>query len=354
MHGGRVTFAPSAPARCPRDEVELDDRLSEPTPGVLQTVAALPGDVLILGAGGKMGPTMARMLRRAADLSSGTRRVIAVSRFSSTPVAETLASHGVEVVRADLSDPARIASLPSAPNVIYMAGQKFGTSSAPGITWMTNTVIPTLVSRRFPASRIVAFSTGNVYPLVPVDSAGSRETDALAPTGEYAWTCVGRERLLRHVSEAQGTPMALIRLNYAVDLRYGVLVDIALRVRTGEPVDVTMGFVNVIWQGDAVAQAIEALRHVAAPPLAVNVTGPERLRVQEIAAAFGRRFGRAPVLTGTESPDALLSNTSLARSLFGAPRVSAERLVDWVADWIGQGGRVLGKSTGFEQREGRF
>ena len=309
---------------------------------------------MVLGAGGKMGPSLVTMIRRAADTIADGRAVTAVSRFSSADVANRLELDGVRVIRAELGDRAAVAGLPDAPNVIYMAGQKFGTRDLPSLTWAVNTLVPAMVAERYAASRIVAFSTGNVYPLTPAASHGSREGDALTPIGEYANSCVGRERVLEHVSRTRGTPMAIVRLNYAVDLRYGVLVDIAHRVAAGEPVRVDMGYVNVIWQGDANAQAIRALTLATSPPFAINVTGPERLSVRETAIRLGSLLGTAARLEGSEAPDALLSDTSLAQSLFGPPTVSADVLIDWVASWVARGGTRLDKATKFEVRDGRF
>ena len=338
----------------PRNEAELDEALSLPSPGVIRALQECPGDVVVLGAGGKMGPTVARMVRRAADESGPNRKVLAVSRFTTGPLAEQLSEDGIEVVRADLTDWASLASLPETPNVIFLAGQKFGTRALPATTWVTNTVVPALVADRFRASRIVALSTGNVYPLTPVRSGGSREDDAPGPVGEYAWSCLGRERVLEHASRTRGTPMAIVRLNYAVDLRYGVLVDLALKVVSGTPIDLSMGFVNVIWQRDAAAYVIQCLAQAAVPPFVVNVAGPEILPVREVAHEFGRLLGREPVFQGVEAEDALLSNTGRAQSLWGPPVLPASRLTSWVADWISHGGVTLGKPTHFEQREGSF
>lgn len=338
----------------PRTESALEELLSRPTSGVIHALEACPGDVAILGAGGKMGPSVARMVRRAADQAGEPRRVLAVSRFSSGPLADQLAESGIDVVRADLTDWASLASLPETPNVIFLAGQKFGTRALPSTTWVTNTVVPALVADRFRASRIVALSTGNIYPLTAVRRGGSREDDAPGPIGEYAWSCLGRERVLEHASRTRGTPMTIVRLNYAVDLRYGVLVDLALKVLNGAPVDVRMGAVNVIWQGDAAAQVIQCLREASIPPFIVNVAGSEVLSVRNIAHEFGRLFVRDPVFTGSEAGDALLSNTTKAQSLWGPPSVSASRLIGWVADWVMQGGVTLGRPTHFEQREGSF
>jgi uncharacterized protein YbjT (DUF2867 family) len=294
------------------------------------------------------------MLRRASDSVGDGRTITAVSRFSSGDVAEQLERRGVRVVRADLGDRDAIARLPDAPNAIYMAGQKFGTRDLPSRTWAVNTLVPAMVAQRYARSRIVALSTGNVYPLTPATGRGSRESDALTPIGEYANSCVGRERVLEHVSRTHATPMAIIRLNYAVDLRYGVLVDIAHHILGGEPVRLDMGYVNVIWQGDANAQAIRSLPLAESPPIAINVTGPERLSVRATATRLGELLGRAPQFEGTEAPDALLSDTTLAQSLFGPPTVPADTLIEWVANWVARGGTRLGKATKFEVRDGRF
>jgi nucleoside-diphosphate-sugar epimerase len=338
----------------PLDDDDLEDALSRPTAEVVDALRQSPGDVIVLGAGGKMGPSLTTMIRRAADALEDGRTVSAVSRFSSTSAATRLERAGVHVLRAELGDRSAIANLPDAPNVIYMAGQKFGTRELPSLTWAVNTLVPAAVAERYARSRIVAFSTGNVYPMSPATSGGSRESDPLTPVGEYANSCVGRERVLEHVSRTYGTPIAIVRLNYAVDLRYGVLVDIAHRIQAGEPVRVDMGYVNVIWQGDANAQAIRALPLAASPPFAINVTGAERLSVRETAIRLGKLIGVAPRIEGAEAPDALLSDTTLARSLFGAPTVSTDLLIEWVASWVARGGTRLAKATKFEVRDGRF
>jgi nucleoside-diphosphate-sugar epimerase len=346
---------PAGADAAPRDEEELEERLSRPRPGVTGALASVPGDILVLGAGGKMGPSLAAMARRTVRALGEDRRVIAVSRWSDPVARDRLAAMGVEVLAADLGDRAALAALPDAPNVVYMAGQKFGTTDDPARTWHMNAVVPAMVAERFAASRVVAFSTGNVYPLVRADSPGAREDHALTPVGEYANSCVARERVLEHVARTRGMPLALVRLSYAVDLRYGVLVDIASRVLAGEPVPLAMGWANVIWQGDANAQALHCLALAAAPaPFVANVTGPERLSVREAATWLGERLGRAPVFAGTEGPDALLSDTTRARSHFGEPEVDARTLLAWVADWAARGGRRLGKPTHFEVRDGRY
>ncbi|MDQ6886525.1 MAG: NAD(P)-dependent oxidoreductase [Gemmatimonadota bacterium] len=308
----------------------------------------------MLGASGKMGPTLARMARRALDEAASSYRVIAVSRFSSGTAERSLGDSHVETIRCDLADRHAVSCLPDAPNVIFMAGQKFGTSGSPATTWGMNTIVPAIVAERYARARIVAFSTGNVYPLTSVAAGGSRESDPLGPTGDYAMSCVGRERVLEYLSVRQGTPVAIVRLNYAVDLRYGVLVDIARKVFHGEPVDLRMGHANVIWQGDANARAIECLAHAASPPFIINITGPETLSIRETATRFGELFGKPARLEGVESSDALLSNAGRSIALLGAPTVSLDQLVHMVAGWLIGGGRLLGKPTHFETRDGAF
>ena len=342
--------------RAPASVEELEDRLSEPGEAAIAALRDCPGDVIVLGAGGKMGPTLARMVERAARIADGSMRrsVFAVSRFSSDPAKLALGYAGVRTIRCNLLDLDAVEKLPDAPNVIFMAGQKFGTKDSPARTWMLNGAVPALCARRFRSSRIVAFSTGNVYPLVPAASGGATETTPTEPVGDYAASCVVRERIFGIAAKAWHTRVAIMRLNYAVDLRYGVLTDIAVRVFRGEPVDVTMGWVNVIWQGDANRAAIEMLPFAASPPLLLNVSGGETLSVREIAAQLGRRLGRTPEFTGTEAPDALLSDTGRFRSLLHPPRVPIETLLDWVADWVRRGQPLLNKPTHFETRSGAF
>lgn len=333
---------------------ELDAALAEPSARTIQALASCPGDLLVLGAGGKMGPTLARMARRALDAVRPKARVIAVSRFSQSGAEHRLRAASVETISCDLTDRAAVDTLPDAPNVIFMAGQKFGTSDAPGATWMMNAVVPSIVAERYRKSRIVAFSTGNVYPFVPVDSGGSVEDDELAPVGEYAASCLARERILTYHSNRSLTPMAIVRLNYAVELRYGVLVDIARRVWDREPVNVRMGYVNVIWQGDACARAIECLPHTSSPPLILNVTGAQTLSTRSIAEYFGNVLGRPAVIEGTEDEDALLSNAGRMVELMGEPAVTTGQMMVWIADWIQRGRPLLDKPTHFEERGGKF
>jgi nucleoside-diphosphate-sugar epimerase len=356
----------------PIDEGALDDLLSMPSVGTESTLEQCGGEVIVLGAGGTMGPTLARLVRRALDglaaserdddgdhadppaAPSARRRVIAVSRFSSSAAESALRAAGVETIACDLTDRDAVARLPDAANVIFMAGQKFGTTSAPGETWMMNTVVPAFCADRYRGSRIVAFSTGNVYPLTPVTSGGSREGDAPSPVGEYASSCLGRERVFEHYATRHGTRVAVVRLNYAVDLRYGVLTDIALKVWSGEPVDVTMGYVNVIWQGDANRLAIDCLAHASTPPFVVNVTGSRVLSVRAVAERFGKLLGRVAIVTGAEAPDALLSDTTRMCDVLGEATSPVWWMMLRTADWIRGGGRLLGKPTKFERRDGQF
>jgi nucleoside-diphosphate-sugar epimerase len=332
-------------------ESELDDLLSTPRAETNAALARCPGDVVVLGAGGKMGPTLARMVRRA---STDGRRVIAVSRWSSRAAERALNDAGVETASCDLLDRAAVAALPDAPNVIFMAGQKFGTTGAPALTWGMNTLVPANCADRYRDSRIVAFSTGNVYPLTPIGLGGSRESDQPSPVGEYAASCLGRERVFELYADRYGTRVAIVRLNYAIDLRYGVLVDLALRVWRDEEVPVAMGYVNVIWQDDANRIAIECLPHASSPPFVVNVTGAEMLSVRQLAERFGERFEKAVRFTGSEGGDALLSNTTRLRETFAPPAVTIDEMIERVADWVSHDGPLLGKPTKFEARDGKF
>ncbi len=335
------------------DEAELEDVLSRPAPADVAAMADLRGDVLVLGVAGKMGPSLARLARRASDEAGVRRRVMGVARFSAPGAREALERAGVETIACDLLDRAAVARLPEAPNVVYMVGQKFGTTGDEAGTWATNVWAAGLAAERFQASRIVAFSTGNVYPLTPVASGGPGEGDAVGPVGEYAQSALGRERVLEWWSRRRGTPMAILRLNYAIEPRYGVLRDIAERVRAREPVDLAMGRVNVIWQRDANAIALRSFAHVASPPLVLNVTGAATLSVRALAERFGERFGVAPLFNGTERDTALLSNASRCRDLFGEG-MPPEEMVERVAAWMEAGGRGLGRPTHFGERQGRF
>jgi nucleoside-diphosphate-sugar epimerase len=335
-------------------EEQLDELLSRPSEADVAFMAGLGGDVAVLGAGGKMGPSLARRLRRATDAAGRPRRVAAVSRFSSADLARALADDGVEPLSCDLLDPAAVDRLPPFENVLFLAGMKFGASERPDVTWALNTLVPAHVARRYGGSRTVAFSTGNVYPLVPPATGGCSETDATGPVGEYAQSCLGRERVFEHFSRSLGTPVLLFRLFYAVDLRYGVLVDVARKVLAGEAIDLGVAHFNAIWQGDANSYALRSLGLCASPPRTLNVTGPEVLSVRSVAAFFGRWFSREPRFQGEEGTTALLGRTELCASLLGAPEVGLERLLEWTARWVESGGRSLGKPTRYERADGRF
>jgi nucleoside-diphosphate-sugar epimerase len=338
----------------PASEEELEDALSRPPDWLVKRQRGLEGDILVLGAGGKMGPTMARMARRAADLAGLSRRVIAVSRFSDAAARTRLEAYGVETIACDLLEEEALASLPDAPNVIYLAGMKFGTSGNEALTWAMNTWLPGLVCRRWRHSRVVALSTGNVYGLVSADSGGSLETDTPEPVGEYAMSCLGRERMFQHFSERLGIPTALVRLNYAAEPRYGVLADIARKVWGKHPVDVTMGRFNTIWQGDANAMILGLLGEARVPAEIYNLTGANSLSTREIAEVFGREFGKPVTFTGRESTTALLSDSRKIHEIFGEPQVGVRQMLERICDWIANGGGDHGKPTHFEVRDGKF
>jgi nucleoside-diphosphate-sugar epimerase len=343
-----VSAEASWPGRLASED-ELEETLSRPTAADVEAARALDGDVLLLGAAGKMGPSLAHRIARALRSAGSRWRVIAVSRFSEQAARVQLEQWGVETIACDLLADGALDGLPDAPNVIYMAARKFGATGQPALTWATNAMLPALAAKRFAASRIVAFSTGNVYPFVPVESGGATEQTPVDPVGEYGWSALARERMFEFGASTRGTRVALLRLNYAVEPRYGVLVDLAERVRRGQPVDLAMGFVNVIWQGYANSVAFRALAHCANPPLVLNLTGAETLSVRELATAFG-----TPVFQGKEAPTALLSNASLCHRLFGPPQPGVDTLIRWTSDWLNHGGRLLRKPTKFEVRSGRF
>jgi nucleoside-diphosphate-sugar epimerase len=329
---------------------ELEAFLSRPTLDLTTDLARVDGDILVLGAGGKMGPTLARLARNAAP----ERRVIAVARFSTAGLQESLAAHGVETIAADLLDRSALERLPRVRNVIFMAGRKFGAAGNQSLTWAMNVYLPGIIAEAFRESRIVAFSTGNVYSFVEVASRGATEDTPLTPPGEYANSCIGRERIFEHFSRELGTPGRLFRLNYAIDLRYGVLSDVAVKVRDGQPVDVTMGHVNVIWQGDANAAALRCLAHCTVPTSPINVSGPETVSIRWLAHELAMRLGRTAQVVGTEAATAWLIDTAAATKLFGQPSVPLARMIDWTADWIGRDMPMLNKPTRFEVRDGAY
>jgi nucleoside-diphosphate-sugar epimerase len=333
---------------------QLNELLTEPSEALIADLGSLPGDLLIVGASGKMGPTLAVLAKRAFAAADPGRRVFAAARFSDPIARAELERNGVEVVAADLHDQSAVSSLPDASNIVFMVGQKFGTTGQESLTWMTNVVLAQRIAERFPSSRIVSFSSGNIYPFLPPGSGGADESVPPQPIGEYAQSCLARERIFEHAAQTHGTPVTIFRLNYAIDLRYGVLLDIASSVYRREPVDLTMGSVNVIWQGDACEVALRALTIADAPPAVVNVTGPETASVRWIARMFGDRFGIEPELIGTEAPASLLSNAAKSFSLFGYPKVSLLTMIDWIADWVRNGGVTINKPTHFQSRNGQF
>jgi nucleoside-diphosphate-sugar epimerase len=333
------------------DVEELEEFMTRPTPQLVSDLERAHGDILVLGVGGKMGPTLARMAKRAAP----GKRVIGVARFSEKGLKEKLEDSGIECISCDLLERAALERLPRAQNVVFMAGHKFGAAGDPSFTWAMNVAVPFAVAEAFRESRIVAFSTACVYPYVAVTTAGATEnTPTTPPAGDYANSCVGREQAFRYGSQRYGTPGRLVRLEYAIDMRYGVLHDVAAKVFAGEPVDVTMGHVNLIWQGDANELALRLLAHCTTPTSALNVSGPQVVSVRSLAQEFGKRFGKQPVLSGQESKTAWLIDCAQARKLFGAPRVPLEAMIDWQADWIARSQPSLGKPTHFETRDGKY
>jgi nucleoside-diphosphate-sugar epimerase len=332
------------------DIAELDDLLCRPSQALIDDFEKIDGDIMILGVAGKMGPTLAGLAKAALP----GRRIIGVARFSDASVKTWLEARGIETLNCDLLDQAAIAALPKVKNIVFMAGRKFGAEGDLSLTWAMNAHVPALVAQAFPQSRIVAFSTGCVYPFVPVDGKGADENLAPNPPGEYAQSCVGRERMFEYFSRKFQTPGRLFRLNYAIDMRYGVLHDIATKILQGKPIDVSLGHVNFIWQGDASSQALRCLAHCDTPTSPINVSGREILAVRELAAKFGALLKREPVITGTEQPTAWLTDTSQATKLFGLPIVDTDRLIAWTADWVARAMPSLGKPTKYEVRDGRY
>ncbi|GAA4288044.1 NAD-dependent epimerase/dehydratase family protein [Georgenia daeguensis] len=349
-----MTTTTTTTALPPADEAALDDLLSLPAPGVGEALSAAGGDVVLLGAGGKIGPTMARMARRALDGVGSDARVIAVSRFSDAAVADQLRAEGIEVRAADLSEPGSYRDLPDAAAMFYLAAMKFGTTGQEHRTWWSNAAMPAMVADRYRGVPSVVYSTGNVYPLSPLTRGGSLEADAPAPVGEYAQSCLARERIFTNAAHTWGTPTTIFRLNYACELRYGVVADIAVKIAAGEPVDVTMPAVNVAWQGDVNAWALRSLELAAVPPHVLNATGPETVSVRRLATWLAEDMGAEVTLVGEESADALLNDAAECHERYGYPTVPLRRLVRWVGQWVADGGRQLGKATKFQQREGKY
>lgn len=350
----RLSKAAADPMKNIQSDEELTRQLTTPSPTDIDFARRLRGDVMILGAGGKMGPTLAHRLRLAIEAAGATQRVFAVSRFESSPARAELDRAGVETIASDLLDQDNVQALPQVENVYFLAGRKFGSSADPEITWAMNTLVPAWVAQHFRASRIVAFSTGNIYPFVAPESGGSVETDAPAPLGEYAQSCLGRERVFEFYSKKFQTPCLLFRLNYAIDLRYGVLVDIARKVFEGKPVDLSVPAVNVLWQGDANSYALRSLELCESPARILNVTGPETLSVLRSAQYFATRFNRPLQTSGEPGRSALLNNAGACHAALGYPAMTAHELMEAVAGWVETGGASLNKETKFQITDGNF
>jgi len=333
---------------------DLERKLAQPSPALVEDMARLEGDILVLGVGGKMGPSLAKLAKNAIVAAGGKQKVIGAARFSTKSLVDELEQAGVETIVCDVTSESDLAALPEVPNVIFMVGMKFGTTGNEHLTWLMNSYVPGRVAERFRRSSIVVFSSGNVYPLTPVHLGGASEENEVGPVGEYAQSVLGRERVFTAFSHKYKTPMLLFRLMYAIDLRYGILLEVAEAVRDGRPIDVTMGNVNVIWQGDANEMALRSLFHCASPPRVLNVTGPETISIRWLAERFGELLGVEPRFSGAEAPTALLGNASNAHRLFGYPRVTLREMIELVAGWVKAGGPTLGKPTHFQEREGKF
>ncbi len=336
------------------NEEELEELLSRPSAETVNLFKRLEGDVIFLGIAGKIGPSLAHMAKRACSKSGVSKRITGVSRFSNEAERTHIEKWGIETIQGDLLDRDFLESLPKVKNVFFMAGMKFGSEENLSLTWAMNSYLPALVAEYFKDSRIVAYSTGCVYPLVPVGSGGSKEADRPEPVGEYAQSCLGRERMFEFGSKRYNTQVALIRLNYAVEPRYGVLVDIAAKVKNGRPVDLTMGYFNAIWQGDANNMVLRTIEHAVSPPLTVNITGSETLSVRDVALEFGKLFGKKVWFTGKEDSTALLSNAQRAFGMFGNPTVPVGKVLEWTARWMEEEKKLLGKLTHFEVRDGKY
>lgn len=337
-----------------QNENELTEALTRPSPELVEFVKTLSGRLLILGAGGKMGPTLTVLAQRAVEASGHPLEVVAVSRFGDAASRDLIRSHGIETIPCDLLDQGSRQGLPSAENVLFLVGLKFGTGTNPSATWAVNTLIPAWVTERYPRARIVALSTGNVYPLSQVKEGGAVETEPLTPLGEYANAAVARERIFEFGSLRHSVAIALIRLFYAVELRYGVLLDIGQKIYLGKAIDLTTGYFNCVWQGDANQIILRALSLAASPPSAWNLCRPEVFSVRTVAVRLGELLGLSPRFTGKESSTALLGNPSRLCAMLGEPATPMEMMLRWTAAWIQEGGRTLGKATHFETRDGKY
>ncbi len=329
-------------------------KLLQPSAELIADISKIDGDIMLLGVGGKMGPSMAILAKKAIELAKIDKKIIGVARFSEPELQAQLNKHGIDTIKADLLDDSALQALPTVKNVLYLAGTKFGTQGNESFTWAMNSYLPGRVAEKFKDSNIVVFSTGNVYPFTPFESGGATENTLPEPIGEYAQSCLGRERMFQYFSQKNNTPSLIYRLNYANDLSYGVLLEIAKSVKNGKPIDLNMGHVNVIWQGQANEIAIRALLHCEVPPKILNVTGPETASVRWIAHEFGKIFDQSPQFTGNEQSTALLSNASEAIRLFGMPKVSLPNMIEIIAEWVKIGGKTLNKETHFQERTGKF
>jgi len=335
-------------------EEKLDALLTEPSQALIEDVKKIKGDIMVLGAGGKMGPTLCLLAKKAVEKAGIEKRVIAVSRFTDKFATELLHNNNIETISCDLLDKEKLYALPEVENVIYMAGRKFGTDGSEWLTWAMNSTLPAFVADKFKKSNIVVFSSGNIYPIVPISSGGCKETDKIGPIGEYTMSCLARERAFEYAANQYGTNVFIYRLNFAVDLRYGVLYDMADRIMKGEPISITTPVLNCIWQGSANEIAIRALLHTASPMKIMNITGPETVSIKKAAIELGKHLGKEPIFEGEEGTDAYLSDASEAMEVFGYPSVSMKTLIRWQAEWILDGGRALGKPTHFEERKGSY
>ncbi|ANW65925.1 epimerase [Mycobacterium sp. djl-10] len=333
---------------------EIERELTTPSPALIEEIATLDGDITVLGVGGKVGPSVAIMAQRAVEAAGVDKKVFGVARFSDPAAKASLERAGVTAVTADLTDDLELDAIPDAANVIYMAGNKFGTVGNEHFTWMMNSYLPGRVAQRFRASRIVVFSTLVTYPLADVATGGSRESDPPGPIGEYAASCVGRERMFEHFSRKHGTPVLLFRLGYSIETRYGVLQEIAQAVHDGTPIPLEMGHASVIWQRDVAEYALRSVNLATSPPRALNITGPEIVSIRWLAERFGERFGRSPIFDGQESGTAYVMDGSALQSEFGYPTTTVPQMIDTVAEWIDAAKPLIGKPTKFQQRQGAF